>query len=138
MINMAIGIGLLNNMINELFTCRGGQDAFHENGGVESSPPLPSLYSLPFSNHVLSTLSSDVNKVLGTLRNVRPKGSVKFISGIRIAQVCVHGIGVQSVWSADKFCGVQIICVLCHSLHIVVRSCLSKMISHGLLIHSTI
>ena len=52
------------------------------------SPPLPFPPLLPFSNHVLSTLSGDVNKVLGSLRNVRPKGSVKFISGIRIAQVC--------------------------------------------------
>ena len=52
------------------------------------SPLLP--LSLPLSNHVLATLSGDVNKVLGSLRNVRPKGKVKFISGIRIAQVCAQ------------------------------------------------
>ena len=41
-----------------------------------------------YSNNVLATLTTDVNKILTTLRNLQPQGSINFISGVRIAQVC--------------------------------------------------
>lgn len=53
---------------------------------------------------MLATLSGDVNKVLGSLRNVRPKGKVKFVSGIRIAQV-----GAQNRDTMQEDCRVVVV-----------------------------
>ncbi len=48
-------------------------------------PPVP-FYS---SSEVLTTLTTDVGKVMAKLQQVQPKGEVNFVTGVRIAHVSI-------------------------------------------------
>ena len=49
------------------------------------------LYTVIFSSvEVLTTLTTDVGRILSKLHQVQPKGNIKFCTGVKVAHVSIR------------------------------------------------